>query len=84
MKIYILINHIVNYFEFCWNLVFPLESVGTTFQVSIRFVGTNFRSNDYFSSSNNQAISENQRFKLLFMALLERWTVGTKNNTPGN
>lgn len=82
MKIYILINHIVNYFEFCWNLIFPLELVGTTFQAIIRFVGTNFRSNDYFSSSNNQATIHNQRINTLFLGLLERWTVGTENNTP--
>lgn len=80
---YNLINHIVNYLKFCWNYFLTLESVGITFQAGSSFVGIDFRSNRDFYDSNTLIIFDYQHDKYISCHLLECWSVGTKNNTPG-
>lgn len=66
------------FLNFCWNLFFLLEPVGTTLQAISISVGTKNRFQQLFQSSNKITTIQYQYFNSFFGLLLERWNVGTK------
>lgn len=82
-------NYNINYQLFifyllCWNLVFMLEPVGTCWTCFLHSVGTIFRSNTVLERSNKIISIKYQSVNRVKLVLLERWDVGTKNNTQPN
>jgi hypothetical protein len=62
----------------------PLESVGIAIRGKLISVGIIFRSNRELYDSNAFAVIDYQYDKPISSHLLECWSGGTKNNTPGN
>lgn len=65
-------------------MFFPLESVGIAIRGKLISVGIIFRSNRELYDSNTLTIFDYQHDKSISCHLLECWSGGTKNNTPGN
>jgi len=81
LKVYTIINQYFNNLYFCWNFIFLLEPVGTCWTYFFHSVGTIFSSNSPLKGSNISTGINYQLVTCKKWSLLERWNVGTKNDT---